>query len=259
MNPIFFSVGPFSIRWYAIFMVLAFLLGLFIVNKEAKKRNIDVKLISDLIFYLIPISILGARIYYCAFEWNYYRHNVLDVIKIWEGGLAIHGGIIASLLFIIFYTKQNKLPLLKTLDIISPALIIGQAIGRWGNFFNGEAFGPITTIEKLKSLHIPNFIIKGMHINGHYYHPTFFYESLGCLVGFIILKSMNRFFKLKTGIVTSCYLIIYGTIRFFIEILRQDSLMLGSIKVAQLVSIIMIFSGLLLLLYSCWHKEIYDK
>lgn len=255
MNPIAISIGPLEIRWYAIFILSGFLIGMYLVKKEAKKLNIDTSIITNLCFYLVIVSILGARIYYCLFEFNNYK-NLLDIIKIWEGGLAIHGGIIAGILFTYFYCKKYKLNILKITDIIAPALILGQAIGRWGNFFNGEAFGPITTLSTLKNFHIPQFIIDGMYLystKDHIYayrQPTFLYESLWCLIGFILLIIIRKNKKLKIGMITSIYLIIYGIERLFVESLRQDSLMFFNLKIAQIVSIIMILSGIILLIYS---------
>ena len=255
MNPIAISIGPLEIRWYAIFILSGFLIGMYLVKKEAKKLNIDTSIITNLCFYLVIVSILGARIYYCLFEFNNYK-NLLDIFKIWEGGLAIHGGIIAGILFTYFYCKKYKLNILKITDIIAPALILGQAIGRWGNFFNGEAFGPITTLSTLKNFHIPQFIIDGMYLystKDHIYayrQPTFLYESLWCLIGFILLIIIRKNKKLKIGMITSIYLIIYGIERLFVESLRQDSLMFLNLKIAQIVSIIMILSGIILLIYS---------
>lgn len=255
MNPIAISIGPLEIRWYAIFILSGFLIGMYLVKKEAKKLNIDTSIITNLCFYLVIVSILGARIYYCLFEFNNYK-NLLDIIKIWEGGLAIHGGIIAGILFTYFYCKKYKLNILKIIDIIAPALILGQAIGRWGNFFNGEAFGPITTLSTLKNFHIPQFIIDRMYLystKDHIYayrQPTFLYESLWCLIGFILLIIIRKNKKLKIGMITSIYLIIYGIERLFVESLRQDSLMFFNLKIAQIVSIIMILSGIILLIYS---------
>lgn len=255
MNHIAISIGPLEIRWYAIFILSGFLIGMYLVKKEAKKLNIDTSIITNLCFYLVIVSILGARIYYCLFEFNNYK-NLLDIFKIWEGGLAIHGGIIAGILFTYFYCKKYKLNILKITDIIAPALILGQAIGRWGNFFNGEAFGPITTLSTLKNFHIPQFIIDGMYLystKDHIYayrQPTFLYESLWCLIGFILLIIIRKNKKLKIGMITSIYLIIYGIERLFVESLRQDSLMFFNLKIAQIVSIIMILSGIILLIYS---------
>ena len=172
--------------------------------------------------------------------------NLLEIFAIWNGGLAIHGGIIAGLLFIIYYCKKNKVNILEILDIIVVGLIIAQAIGRWGNFFNSEAYGPITTAEHLSSLGIPNFVINGMYILGEYRQPTFFYESVWCVFGFCAMLLVRNYKYLKIGQLTSFYLIWYGIIRFIIEGMRTDSLMLGPIKMAQIVSIVFIISGIIL-------------
>lgn len=254
MNPVIINLGIIEIRWYSVLILLGFILGYYLVIKKCKQENIDKTLISDLCFYLIIVSILGARIYYCIFEWKYYINNPIDIIKIWEGGLAIHGGVIAGIIFIYFYTKKKKLEFLKLLDIFAPSLVLGQAIGRWGNFFNGEAYGPITTFENLKNLHIPRFIIDGMYIGGNYHVPTFFYESIGCLIIFIILIILRNKKSTKIGIITSIYFILYGLVRFFIEGLRTDSLMLFNIKVAQLISIIMILIGIYIIIKSLKKK-----
>ena len=254
MNPVIINLGIIEIRWYSVLILLGFILGYYLVINKCKQENIDKTLISDLCFYLIIVSILGARIYYCIFEWKYYINNPIDIIKIWEGGLAIHGGVIAGIIFIYFYTKKKKLEFLKLLDIFAPSLVLGQAIGRWGNFFNGEAYGPITTFENLKNLHIPKFIIDGMYIGGNYHVPTFFYESIGCLIVFIILIILRNKKSTKIGIITSIYFILYGLVRFFIEGLRTDSLMLFNIKVAQLISIIMILIGIYIIIKSLKKK-----
>lgn len=241
------TIGNFEIKWYSFFILIAFTIGILLIEREAKKQKLDKTIISNMCFYSIIICILGARIYYVIFNFDYYKDNLIDIFKIWEGGLAIHGGIIAGIIFIYLYTKKHSVKFLKVLDIVSPYLILGQAIGRWGNFFNSEAYGSLTTYKALTNLHIPKFIINGMYINHHYYHPTFFYESIGCLIGFIILLIYKYKIKKQDGEITSIYLIIYGIIRFFIESLRQDSLMLGNMKMAQLVSITMIIIGITLL------------
>ena len=246
MNPNAITIKNFSIRWYSIFILIAFALGMLIIEKQAIKKGIKKIVISNLCFYLIIVSIIGARIYYCIFNLDYYLYHLLDIFKIWEGGLAIHGGIIASIIFITIYTKKHHINLLQLLDIFVPALILGQAIGRWGNFFNQEAYGPMTTYSHLSSLNIPKFIIKGMYINGHYFEPTFYYESIGCLIGLVFILIYKYTLQKKDGELTSLYLIIYGIIRIFIESLRTDSLMFYSIKVAQLVSLLMIIIGIIL-------------
>ena len=262
MNPIAITIGNIEIRWYAILILCAFLLGMYLVKKESKRLGINLEIIMNLCFYLVIVSIIGARIYYVLFEFEQYKDNLIDIFKIWNGGLAIHGGIIAGITFSYFYCRKYKLNYLKITDIIAPALIIGQAIGRWGNFFNSEAFGPITTLSTLKSLHIPKFIIDGMYINVHgiyhYYHPTFLYESLWCLIGFVIIMFIRKNKKIKIGQISATYFIIYGIERFFVESLRQDSLMLFNIKVAQLVSIIMIISGIILWIYTIKNSNNYN-
>ena len=250
MNPILIDLGFIQIRWYAILILIAFSIGYYLVINRCKKKGVSTAQISDMCFYLVFIGILGARIYYCIFNMDYYSKNLLDIIKIWEGGLAIHGGVIAGIIFIYFYTKKKKINLLDVLDIIAPALVLGQAIGRWGNFFNQEAFGPITTLANLRNLNIPQFIIDGMYIDNYYHHPTFLYESIGCLIIFIIIMIIRNLKSIKPGQVTSIYLIGYGIIRFLIEGLRQDSLMLFNLRVAQIISIIMIVIGLILFIRS---------
>lgn len=244
MNPILIQIGNIKIYWYSIMILSGFLIASFLITKEAKKFNISKDKITDMLFYTIIIGILGARIYYVIFNLDYYSKNIIDIVKVWEGGLAIHGGIIAGAIFIIFYTKKKNLNTLKIFDICVPGLLIGQALGRWGNFFNQEAHGPITTLEKLK--YLPNFIIKGMYIDGSYYIPTFLYESIICLIGLIIILIIRRTRIPKDGQITGFYLIWYGIARYIIESLRTDSLMLNTLKQAQIISIIMIIIGVFL-------------
>ena len=248
MSPILITIGNLEIRWYSIFILLAFIIGIIIIEKEATNQGINKLIISNLCFYLILISIIGARLYYCLFNIELYQDNLIDIFKIWEGGLAIHGGIIAGIIFIIFYSHKYNIKLLKLLDIFTIPLILGQSLGRWGNFFNKEAYGPITTYNYLKSIHIPKFIINNMYINGNYHEPTFLYESIACLIGLTILLIVKYTFKRKDGKLTATYFIIYGIIRFLIESLRQDSLMLGNFKVAQIISVLMILTGIILLI-----------
>lgn len=246
MRGLIVDLGFIQIYWYSVFMLIAIMLGYGIINYESRKYRIPQEFVTNMAFWTIIFGIIGARIYYVLFNLDYYSKNVWDIFKVWEGGLAIHGAIIAGLLVIIFYTKKYKVQTLRMTDIIVVSLILGQAIGRWGNFFNGEAHGPATTLSKLQSLHIPNFIIEGMNINGIYYHPTFLYESLWCIIGLIILIIVKNGKYTKVGQTTAVYLIWYGIGRFLIESLRTDSLMLGSLKIAQLVSISMIIIGIII-------------
>ena len=241
------KIGPLSIKWYSVLILSAFMIGYTLVIKRCRKVGIGTANVIDMCINTIILSLIGARIYYCLFNLDYYAKYPLDIFKVWEGGLAIHGGIILGAIYLIYATKKRNINLLKFLDTIVPALALGQAIGRWGNFFNMEAFGPITTLKNLQDLHIPKFIIDGMYINGNYHHPTFLYESIGCLIIFIILLIIRNNKNIKNGQVTGIYLIGYGIIRFLIESLRQDSLMFFNLKVAQIVSIIMIIIGLIII------------
>lgn len=255
MNAIFLDLGIFKIYWYSIILLIAFVTGGMLVLKESKKYNIAKETILDLAFYLVIFSLLGARLYYIIFNWDYYSVNLTDMFKVWEGGLAIHGGLITGLLVLIQFSKKNKINLLKMTDIIVVGLIIGQAIGRWGNFFNSEAHGTITTLKSLQDMHIPEFIINGMNINGVYYEPTFLYESIWCIIGFIVLLLIRKFLNFKTGTLTSFYLIWYGIGRFIIEGMRTDSLMFGNLRMAQLISLLMIISGLIIFIVLSFKKN----
>lgn len=245
MNSIFLSLGPVTIYWYSVIIFIALLIGGTLALKESKKFNILEDIFINMFFYLIPIAIIGARLYFVAFHWDYYSQNILDIIKIWEGGLAIHGAIIFGFIWILIYTKIHHIQTMRMFDIVVVSLILGQAIGRWGNFMNQEAFGPETSFTFLSSLHIPKFIIDGMLINGTYYQPTFLYESIWCLIGFIILLLWRKRSYTKLGTTTMLYLIWYGIGRFMIESLRTDSLMLGSLKMAQIISILFIVIGII--------------
>ncbi len=259
MRPVAIQIGSFSIYWYSLFILTAFFIGFLLVKHELRRhKNIKLEYLYDYFFYLVPVVIVGARLYYVIFEWNVYRYNLIEIFKIWNGGLAIHGGVIAGLIFTYFYTKKHHINLFRFMDILAPSLVLGQAIGRWGNFFNGEAYGPIVSFDTLKHLHLPKFIIDGMYINGFYHHPTFFYESLTCFICFIILIVLRNYYKnLKVGLLSGIYFVIYGIERFFVEALRTDSLMLGSIKIAQLVSVIMVICGLIFIFFSFRKKVSY--
>lgn len=245
MDRVLFSIGPVTIYWYSILIVVSVLIGYYFSSKQAEKNSLGKKYISDLVFYLVIVAILGARIYYVIFNFNVFKDNILDIFKIWEGGIAIYGAIISSIIFVIYYSKKKEKEPLLVLDTLVPYLILGQAIGRWGNFFNGEAHGTITTLEHLQELHLPNFIIKGMYINGNYYIPTFLYESIWCLIGFMILLIIRKKDNYKhIGILLYTYFIWYGIGRFLIESLRTDSLYFLSLRISQIVSIILILIGI---------------
>ena len=247
MDRVLLSIGPINIYWYSFLIFMSLVIGLIIIKLECKKKNIDFNFILDLVCYLVPIAIIGARLYYVIFKFDSFKYNLLSIFYIWEGGLAIYGAIISSIIFIIYFCKKHNKDILTILDLSAPSLILGQAIGRWGNFFNQEAYGSITSLEFLENLHIPNFIINNMYIDNAYRQPTFLYESIWCIIGFIILMIIRKCIN-KKGSITSIYLIFYGIGRFMIESLRSDSLYIGIFKVSQIVSIIMIIIGLLLLI-----------
>lgn len=254
-----FSLGFIEIHYYSLFILLAFLTGIFIFYKLSKTRNIEFALIEDILFYTLLFGLIGARLYYVLFNLDYYLSNPLEILMVWHGGLAIHGGIIAGAIALIYNSKKKKINFLELLDIAAPAVIIAQAIGRWGNFFNQEAHGPITTLAYLKKLHIPNFIINGMKIGNNYYHPTFLYESIWNLLGGIILIILARKKNLKKGMIIGLYLTWYSFARFFIESLRTDSLMIFNIKVAQIVSTLLFIIGIYLVFIRKDNKNTISK
>lgn len=259
MNKIAINLGPLTITWYSICILTGIIVAAILIVKEAKKFNISSNFVTNLIFWCVIFGIVGARIYYVLFNLDYYSASPLEVIKIWNGGLAIHGGIIGGVITLILYCRKYNVNPLRMADIAAPSVLVAQALGRWGNFFNSEAHGGIVSKSFLQSLHIPNFIIKGMHINGNYYHPTFLYESLLCIVGFIILMIYRKTKNNKVGNTISLYLVWYGVIRFFIESLRTDSLMLGSLKMAQVISIIMIIIGIVMFVITKLKNDNYNN
>lgn len=246
MNRVALDLGVIQIYWYSICILVGMTLGMFLVYKETLKKHISENLITNLIFYTIIVSIIGARVYYVIFDWGYYSKNPIEMLEIWNGGLAIHGAIIFGGLFLIYYTKEHKMDTLKILDICSVGLIIGQAIGRWGNFFNQEVYGGVVSREFLKGFFLPDFIVEGMKVGGEYHQPLFLYESLWCILGFVILLFIRKRKYIKTGQIFGIYCMWYSVGRFFLEGMRDEkyNLMLGSMKAAQIVSIGMFVVGL---------------
>lgn len=258
MNRVAFNIFGFNVYYYSLCILLGVIVAYILITREGKKQGLPKEFISDLIFYTLIIGILGARVYYCVFNLDYYLANPSEILKIYNGGLAIHGGVIAGLIFVYFYTKKKNISFIKILDIIAPAVIIAQSFGRWGNFFNQEAHGGITTYQNLKNMHIPEFIINGMHIEGKYYYPTFFFESIWCLIGFIILMIARRNKNLRKGFQIGFYFIWYGIGRFFIEAFRTDSLMFFGLKIAQIVSLIGIIIGIIIIVTNR-NKKYYNE
>lgn len=258
MNRVAFNIFGFNVYYYSLCILLGVIVAYILITREGKKQGLPKEFISDLIFYILIIGILGARVYYCIFNLDYYLANPSEILKIYNGGLAIHGGVIAGLIFVYFYTKKKNVSFIKILDIVAPAVIIAQSFGRWGNFFNQEAHGGITTYQNLKNMHIPEFIINGMHIEGKYYYPTFFFESIWCLIGFIILMIARKNKNLRKGFQIGFYFIWYGIGRFFIEAFRTDSLMFFGLKIAQIVSLIGIIIGIIIIVTNR-NKKYYNE
>ncbi|MFW5976309.1 MAG: prolipoprotein diacylglyceryl transferase [Bacillota bacterium] len=243
MDPIAFEIGFVKIRWYGLLIGTAIIIGLYLTIRESKKQGIDPDFFLDFFIYGIPVAIIGARLYYVIFRWEYYKSNLFRILAFREGGLAIHGAIIGGIVVLGYFVKKRKINFWKAVDILTPPLVLGQAIGRWGNFFNQEAFGGIVSHEFIGNF--PEFIQKQMFINGAYRHPTFLYESILDFTIFIFLVWFRRK-NIKNGDVFLIYIIFYSAGRFFIENMRTDSLMLGQLQIARLISILMMIAGLFL-------------
>ncbi len=232
-SPVAFKLFELEVYWYAILIVTGMILAVNLSSKELEKRNMDGDLIYDLAFYLLPFSIIGARLYYVVFEWDQFRGDFFKMINPRTGGLAIHGGIIFGVIAGLIFVKRRKVDFFKLSDVIMPFLSLAQAIGRWGNFINNEAYGGPTDL--------PWALI----IDGQKVHPTFLYESIGDFLIFIFLLYYLRNKQKKDGQTTMLYLILYGILRFGVEGLRTDSLMIGGLRQAQLISLFGIIIGII--------------
>jgi phosphatidylglycerol:prolipoprotein diacylglycerol transferase len=249
LNPIAFSLGPIEVHWYGIIIGSGLALALFLAIREGDRRGLPKDTFADLMLWAIPIAIISARIYYVIFEWKYYLNHPGQIPAIWEGGIAIHGALIGSVITVYVFAKKRGISFWKITDIAAPSLILGQAIGRWGNFMNQEAHGREVTRSFLENLHLPDFIINQMYIDGTYYHPTFLYESIWDIVGFILLILLRRV-NLQRGELFLSYLIWYSIGRYFVEGMRTDSLMLtANLRMAQMISIALVVGAVAILIY----------
>ncbi|HEY9669600.1 MAG TPA: prolipoprotein diacylglyceryl transferase [Coleofasciculaceae cyanobacterium] len=247
-GPVLIELGPLAIRWYGLLIASAVLIGVTLSQYLAKRRNVDPNLIGDLAIWLVIGAIPCARLYYVLFEWEQYAQRPEDIIAIWKGGIAIHGAILGGLLATIIFARLKNISVWLLADLVVPSLILGQAIGRWGNFFNSEAFGRPTDLPW--KLYIPPAQRPLGYESYQYFHPTFLYESLWNLMVFVIL--MTLFFRdlqrkphLKVGTLALVYMVGYSLGRFWIEGLRTDSLMIGPLRIAQLVSLGLVALGLI--------------
>ncbi|MBD0383914.1 prolipoprotein diacylglyceryl transferase [Paenibacillus sedimenti] len=225
LNKIAFSIGPIDVHWYGIILGTAALVGLLLAIQEGKRFGIVPDFFMDLLLIGVPSAIVGARLYYVAFQWSDYKNNLVEIFMIWHGGIAIYGALIGAIIGGYFYFRAKGYPFWRIVDICAPGLIVGQMIGRWGNFINQEAHGgPVEESFLRDTLHLPNFIVNQMNIEGVFYQPTFLYESLWNLAGLLLLFWLRRRPFLRAGELFFSYFIWYSIGRFFIEGLRTDSL-----------------------------------
>lgn len=246
----FLSIGPVHIQWYAICILAGACFAYFLGQYRFKQLGYRQEILSDYFFALLLIGIVGARIWYVIFTFDeMYATDPMEIFAIWHGGLAIQGGIFAGLIYSYFFFKKHHIPFLVAGDAIMPGVLIAQACGRWGNFFNQEAFGGEVSLHFLQSLHLPDFIIEHMFIDGAYHHPTFLYESLGNLLAFVLIVFVLRRFQKYIGMQFFSYFICYGVVRFFVEGMRTDSLMFLGLRTAQLVSVAFVAVGVAGMIY----------
>lgn len=253
LNRVFIEIGSKEIYWYGVIIAFGLLLALILATREANRLGLQKDLMVDLVVFAIPVSILFARMYYVIFQWEQYASAPWwKIFAIWEGGLAIHGALIGAVLTAILFAKIKNVSFWQLADIAAPSLILGQAIGRWGNFMNQEAHGGPISQATYESFHqyLPDFIMNQMCINGVMYHPTFLYESVWNLLVFGFLLWLRRKNPLR-GTMFLSYLIAYSIGRFFIEEMRTDSLytLLGHFRTAQVISLLLIIGSIILLLY----------
>lgn len=235
MDRVAFSLFGIDIMWYGIIICTGTLIALLLAQYTAKLKGIDYDDVLTIFLIAFPISIVGARLYYVIFEFDQYKNNLWDIFNTRNGGLAIHGALIAAVITVYVCAKKKKLKLSKCLDLAAPCIILAQSIGRWGNFFNQEAHGGPVSAEFISRF--PEFIQKGMYIGGTYYHPTFLYESVWNLFVFFILFYMIHKVK-EDGVVFLAYIGLYSVGRFVVEGMRTDSLMMFGLRTAQLISIV---------------------
>ncbi len=229
--------------WYGIIISFGVMLGLIIISYTSKLKGVSFDNIIDTFLIAFPIAIIGARAYYVAFEFEDYRGNILSMLNLRQGGLAIHGGVIFGVLAAYLYSKKKKFDFLSMIDVVAPSLILAQGIGRWGNFINKEAHGGPVTSQFISKF--PSFIQRGMNIGGTYYHPTFLYESIwDLIVFFILLMLLKKRKEEEKGTIIAYYAVLYSLGRLFIEGLRTDSLMILGLRTAQIVSLLLIIAGL---------------
>ncbi|MDP2682987.1 MAG: prolipoprotein diacylglyceryl transferase [Deltaproteobacteria bacterium] len=255
MHPILFEFGPIQIRFYGLMYVIAILAGSFLIKREVRRKGI--KLTEDDVMNFVLWSalggIIGARIYYVAFNWDYYSANLREVPAVWHGGLAIHGGLIGGILIAYLYLKRRGISFWRMADSVAPAMILGQAFGRFGNFMNGDAHGRPTTMPW--GIVFPPESIAGREFPNIPLHPTMLYEMTINISIFLILWFGLRKREYKNSFIFVAYLMLYSLGRFVVESFRADSLMLGQIRAAQAVSLTLAVAALIAILKGrLWKK-----
>ena len=243
------QLGPLAIHWYAILIVTGAALALWLACKEAPRRKkltgepLNSDDMVDFVLWAFPLGIVGARVYYVIFQWSYYSQHPDQIIAMWDGGGAIYGSLIMGAIVLFVFSYRRLIHPLDLLDIVVPGVALAQAFGRWGNFVNQEAYGRI--VSNLDWL--PHFMQQQMYIDGAYRLPTFLFESSGDFLGFLIMVGLRHRLKfLKRGEIFAFYLIWYGSLRFIVEGMRTDSLMLGPARVSQWLSAILVLTGIIL-------------
>lgn len=239
------TIGTLHVTWYAVLILTGAFIAYTLSLRQFKKWGYKEEVFENFFLMMLPIAIVGARLYYVIFEWNtIYVHDPIQIFYIWQGGLAIHGGIIAATIFGLFYFRKHLCNALRMADVIFPFVMIAQAIGRWGNFLNQEAYGQV--VSPSFYAHWPSFIKDNMFIDGQYRQPTFLFESVGNIIGFILITFVyKKYGRRKRGDLAWAYITWYGMVRFFVEGMRTDSLMLGNLRIAQVVSLIGVVVGIL--------------
>lgn len=247
-----FGIEGWNIAWYGVIIGVGIILGVALAIKRAPKYGMKPELIYDFILIALPVAIVCARAYYVIFEWKHYAANPIKVFAIWEGGLAIYGGVLGGLLTAVIFCKRKKISLLSFLDLIIPSLVMGQMIGRWGNFTNQEAFGNIVT-DPAKQFFPYAVYVERL---GEWHQATFFYESIWNLCLLMLMLVISRKPHRK-GLLLCLYFIVYGIGRFLIEGLRTDSLYIfPGLRVSQILSLILIGIGILLWFIKIRKEEI---
>ena len=246
-----FSVGGVSVRWYGVTIAVGILLAILLAARRERRYGLPEDTALDLALWGVPAAILGARLYYVAFSWDAYAGDPVRALYIWEGGLAIYGGILGGLLAGFAYARRKRLRFLTLCDLAAPSFALGQAIGRWGNFFNQEAYGIAATREWQRRFPFSVFI----RADGQWHLATFFYESAWCLliVLFLLWADRRRWFR-KPGDAFFTYVLLYALERAVVEGLRTDSLYLGPVRVSQALSLLAACACAAILLWRGRHR-----